>query len=79
MNSSVDNPDAERAATKADAPGTGTTRMFSLTHNFTYIKIIYLLQWSHQSPILIQFISTEIKEHKSIIYIHYFGFILGHS
>lgn len=79
MNSSVDNPDAERAATKADAPGTGTTRMFSLTHNFTYIKIIYLLQWSHQSPILIQFISTEIKEHKSIIYIHYFCFILGHS
>lgn len=38
VNSSVDRPDAERAATKADGPGIGITGIFSSTHSFAYMK-----------------------------------------
>lgn len=34
VNSLVSNPDAERAASKADGPGIGITGIFSTTHNF---------------------------------------------
>lgn len=35
VNSLVGSPDTERAAIKADGPGTGVTATFSLTHIFT--------------------------------------------
>lgn len=36
VNSSVDSPEAERAATKAEGPGIGITGMFSSTHDFAW-------------------------------------------
>lgn len=39
VNSLVNNPDAERAATKAEGPGMGITRIFSLTQLFVYKSI----------------------------------------
>lgn len=38
VNSSVDRPEAERAATKADGPGIGITGIFSSTQSFAYMK-----------------------------------------
>lgn len=38
VNSLVGNPDAERAATTADGPGTGITGIFLSTHNLAYIS-----------------------------------------
>jgi hypothetical protein len=36
VNSLVGNPDAERAAINADAPGIGVTAIFSFAYTFTY-------------------------------------------
>lgn len=38
MNESVDNPEAQRAARKADGPGIGTTGMFLCAHNLAWME-----------------------------------------
>lgn len=49
-NSSVDNPEAERAATKAEGPGMGITGTFSLTHNLVCINKNILVSQTHILP-----------------------------
>lgn len=39
VNSLVDNPDADRAATTADGPGMGTTGMLLVAHSLACITI----------------------------------------